>query len=379
LDRRIISKVREVLEPFVSEALPEGGVDMSRSRWQKPGRGYGSIFPGGPDVRYLRFLVEALYRINLLTGEERLRNVANAQVRFISRAVSKGSPTWAMGNALEMIGLYAQYDQPKAELIEAAKRILSWARERKIKVRLDSGFRDHFPCGYGCLNAKDAGWTNDLSMVGSGLVWAYELTGDESILNEAVSFAEYFVRPWRDGALGADGYWQAGTWSEDIGSWLIGPLHYTGFESTDAYGDEASWVLSTLTCIDYLTRLYGHRADHRFVDRCISAADWTFRECQFEDGGVGLCGRDDKWLGLAGDAVRQVVMLKPLAADRLEFPSLLKNAKLSYEYLLDRFGTADLETNGVEWVDHSTMADPMVNVAMLWLSAILGALDGDKL
>jgi hypothetical protein len=34
-------------------------------------------------------------------------------------------------------------------------------------------------------------------MLGSGLVWAYEVTGDKSLLEDATSFAEYFVQPWQ--------------------------------------------------------------------------------------------------------------------------------------------------------------------------------------
>ena len=297
----------------------------------------------------------------------------------MAKAINRNSPTWALGNALEMIGLWCRYNQPDPYLIKAALHIVEWARERRVGIDIGETSYVHFSCGYGALNSKDAGWTNDLSMFGSGLVWAYEMTQDESILEDATSFAEYFIQSWRPNALRPDGYWGSGTWREDIGSWVIGPLHYTGFESTNLCGDEASWVFSTVTCIDYLTRLYHHRADSRFLDRCLKTVAWTFRECQFEDGGVGVCGRDDKWLGTTGDAVRQFVMLRPFILDGPVFQQLLDAARMSYTYLCDHLLKANIDEHGVEWVTHTTLADPLVNVAVLWLCAILGVLDGEKI
>lgn len=379
MEGRLATKIGQLLQPFLDEALPEGGIDIAISRWQKPGRGFGRVFPGGPDVRYLRFLVEALYRIQNITGNEDLGRVANAQVNFMANVVNRSSPTWTLGNALEMVGLRCRYNEPDLALIGNARRIIGLARERRTRIEIDGLFYYHFPCGYGALNAKDAGWTNDLSMFGSGLVWTYEITSENGPLQDAASFAEYFVRPWRPNSLRPEGYWASGTWRESIGSWVIGPLHYRGFESTDLYSDEASWIFSTVTCIDYLTRLYRHVPDVRFLNRSIDAAKWTFRECQFADGAVGVCGKDDKWLGCAGDAIRQVAMLKPFISESPTFLRLVASARKSYNYLCDHILSADVDAHGVEWVTHSTYADPLVNVAMLRLCAILGVLDGAEL
>jgi hypothetical protein len=247
---------------------------------------------------------------------------------------------------------------------------------------LDGGvtFR-HFPCGYGIAEykCKDAGWTNDLSMFGSGFVHAYELTKDRSLLDDAVSFAEYFVQPWRPNALGADGFWRCGTWSEKLGTWLIGPSHFSGFESTDAHADEAGWIFSTNTCIDFLSRLHRHLPDERYVERCVRAAEWTFRECQFDDGAVGMCGRDDKWLGFTGAAITQVanvaMMLKP---NDKWLAEIRKGASSAMRYLTIRCAAAKIEDHGVEWVKRTTSTDPLVNVAMLWGMALMGWLDGER-
>ena len=376
--------IARLVDQFVLEALPEGGVDKAKSIWQKPGRGaaVGSkMFPGSIDPRYFRFEVEALYRIARMTGDERYRRVADAHVQYMARSINSQHPMWAIGNALELFGLYHQEHPKDDTMVVAAKKLIEALRSRSIKITtLDGVTFKHFPCGYGVEEAKDAGWTNDLSMVGSGLVWAYEMTRDKTILQDAISYAEYFVQPWRPKALGADGYWRCGTWHEKIGSWVIGPSHYSGFESTDAHADEASWVFSTVTCIDYLMRLYRHKKDPRYLDRSLRAAQWTFKECQFDDGAVGMCGRDDKWLGFTGDAVTQVVLLHPSVPKKDKaWPDLRRHAEHAQQYLTTKLATANLEGHGVEWVNRKSSTDPLVNVAMLWGSGLLGWLNGRDL
>lgn len=377
-ERPELEGVRRILQAFIAEGAADGGIDPAKSPWQAPGRGHagGTMFPRGVDVRYLRFLVEDLYRLALLTGERAYHEVADARVRFVAGCMRPDHPTWALGNALEMIGVYHAFNEPDEELSEDIHRIIVWLRERRVHITTVDGVTfGHFPCGYGTPGAKDAGWTNDLSMAGSGLVLACEVTGDASLLEDAISFAEYFVQPWRPDALGADGYWHCGTWREDLGSWVVGPPHFSGFESTDAYGDEVSWVFSTMTCTDYLTRLYRHHPDPRYLDRCLKAAQWTFRECQFPDGAVGMCGRDDKWLGHTGNAISQVAMLQALLPGDETAPLRLPAAR-TWDYLTSQLVTAPIEDHGVEFVTRQSSIDPLVNVGMLWASAVLGWLNG---
>lgn len=376
-----LKTIERILEPFVDEMLTDGGIDMTKSRWQKPGRGYGGISPDHPDVRYMRALVDVLYRVNKMSGNSRYLQLANNQTHFMVRFTKEADPTWHMGTTLECIGFYHQYNTPDTVLKEAALRIVNWARRRKVIINTGKISYGHFPCGYGLdkLNAKDSGWVNDLGIFGSGLVWAYEVTKDTSILDDAISFAEYFVQPWKSGSLGIDGYWHAGTWRDDMGTWVIGPLHYKGVESTDAYTDESSWLFSTFPCIDYLTHLFRYKPDPRFLERCFKAAQWTFEKCQFEDGSIGLCGKDDKWLGTTGYAISQVVLLCKIVGKKAIPPEMLTNAKRSYQYLCEHLPNAKLEEHGIEWVTHRTLTDPLVNVGWMWLNALLGLLDGEEL
>jgi hypothetical protein len=366
--------LKRPLQPFVDEIAPGGGIDITKSLWQKPGRGTGKL----PDLRYMRAAVETLYRMGKRTGTPEYHLLANAQVSYIVRTVKEDDPAWLHGTALECIGLYHRYNRPDPALQQAAFRIVGWLRKHRVTIDTGEVTFGHFPCGYGIkkLNAKDAGWTNDLSIVGSGLVFAYEVTKDKGILLDAVNFSEFFLQPWRKGALGEDGYWHAGTWRKDLGSWVVGPLHYSGFESTNAYGDETSWIFSTFSVTNYLTHLYQYKQDSRIIDTCRKSMSWVFDNCQFRDGGVGICGRDDKWLGAAGYAVSQYADL--CAAHPKQSLELTKHARVSYDYLCRQLSQRELNPHGIEWVNHKTLPDPLVNVGWMWLNALLGVLNGDQ-
>ena len=378
----IVDSVERIVAPFVEESLEGGGIDRARSRFQAPGRGSASgseLFPGGVDTRYLRYLVDVLYRLEDLAGGRGYADIADSQAHFLARCAREDHPTWSWGSTLEAIGLAHARGRADGPMLSAAARILDWASSRRVTVTLPSGlaFR-HFPCGYGVLDSKDAGWTNDLSIFGAGLVWAYELTHDRVVIEDARSFAEFFLQPWRPQALGPDGFWACGTWREDLGSWVVGPSSYRGFESTDVRADEASWVFSTVTCIDYLCRLYRHAPDSRIAERCIRAARWTFEACQFDDGGIGITGRDDEWLGTTGNAVHQTALvLTGFGTDGPDAATahwLRERAARAFDYLTSSLETCRLEDHGVRWVNRTTTTDPLVNVGAQWLLAVLGVL-----
>lgn len=375
----LLAAMERILDAFVAEARPGGGVERGRSMWQSAecGAAAGSgMFEGDIDPRYLRFAIEALYRVCDVTGRDGYAAVADAHAQYMCR-VPPSSPSWALGNALESIGLYCARRGANDLMREAVARFIAAVRQRQVDVTtLDGVTYRHVPCGYGVGDAADAGWTNDLSLLGAGLVWAYEVTGDQTILDDAISFAEYFVQPWRPEALGPDGYWRCGTWRDDLGSWVIGPAHFSGFESTNAYADETSWVFSTESCTDFLTRLHRHHHDPRYVECCAKAAEWVFESCQFDDGGIGMCGRDDKWYGLTACALTQVAMLRPMLADGpRRLAGLEAGAQRAYDFLSRVLPKARLEGHGVDWVNRTTRLDPDVNQGMMWAFVPIGLLN----
>src|SRR4051812_39890320 len=87
----------QLLHAFAGETLPDGGVDVAKSPWQKPGRGAATgstMFPGKIDPRYFRFEVEALYRFADERNEPRYRRAADAQVAYMAREITEAHQTW---------------------------------------------------------------------------------------------------------------------------------------------------------------------------------------------------------------------------------------------------------------------------------------------
>src|SRR6478735_6554520 len=67
----------------------------------------------------------------------------------------------------------------------------------------------------------------------------------------------------------------------------------------------------------------------------------------FNDGGVGMCGRDDKWLGFTADAISQVAMLKDqLPAGHSALAELLQGANRASSYIDNQVSAAKLDDHG---------------------------------
>ena len=119
--------VVRVAEAFLEEALPEGGVDRARSLWMNPGRGsaVGSkMFQADNDPRYLRFLVEVLYRLSRLTDDKRFSRIADAHVCYMATTINDSHPSWAIGNALEVLGVYRQFCGTVKSHVESARKLV---------------------------------------------------------------------------------------------------------------------------------------------------------------------------------------------------------------------------------------------------------------
>ena len=101
-DALIPALVDRIIREFVNESTPDGGVDRTKSIWQKPGRGAaigGNAFPGDIDPRYFRFEAEAFYRLAPGRADgAKLREVADAHVGFMARHTPGSHPSWAIGN-----------------------------------------------------------------------------------------------------------------------------------------------------------------------------------------------------------------------------------------------------------------------------------------
>ncbi|MCE5308705.1 MAG: hypothetical protein LLG20_13790 [Acidobacteriales bacterium] len=85
-----------------------------------------------------------------------------------------------------------------------------------------------------------------------------------------------------------------------------------------------------------------------------------------------------KWLGAAGYAVSQFADLRSVSPHPRQLAELSTRAKLSHHYLCRCLSGPSIDPQGISWVNHKTIPDPLVNVGWMWLNALLGVLDGDR-
>ncbi|MCC7352179.1 MAG: hypothetical protein IT330_00375 [Anaerolineae bacterium] len=305
--------VRFICDQFVSWQASSGGINPEtcsfhrNTHWGKP-VSYGQDIP---------WLVRALYAAYDLLNEPRYKAAADRYAIYFIACMYDKAATYALGGAIEpCFKLYWEHN-PSDDCLHnlfwgngKMKSIYRWL----LGYRTDNG--NYLNCGYGWWDEKgvthkdeDVGFCSDLCEPLRGLVAYSQLFHDEEALQHAIGLACYFVTEFKPGTMD-------GIWSSQIGSWLIGPRHCTGFENlVGVYADEAGWAWLSYFASFSLLRLYdilkeGHSELKATIrDRCLTSLRWLFDNCQFEDGSVGMSGRDDKWLGATAMAVLQYLEL----------------------------------------------------------------------
>jgi hypothetical protein len=312
MERELEASVRALCDRFVAWQAPSGGIDVLKCPYHRPPLLRAAISYG----QDLPWLARALYGAYDALGDPRYKAAADGYAVFFIAAAHYTRATYALGGALEpCFKLYREHNPGDDSLDETARAIY----RRLLEFRTDNG--NYINAGYGWRTTpdgqrvvqrdahpdEDVAYSDDLSDVGRGLVGYFQHFKDAPALEHAVNHAQYFLREFRPGTV-------EGIWSSAAGTWLIGPRHHAGFENlVDVYADEAGWGWSTYFCSLYLARLFDCVADeglrHTIRDRCAASLRWWFDACQWEDGALGMSGRDDKWLGQTALAVLQYVEL----------------------------------------------------------------------
>lgn len=248
------------------------------------------------------WLVRALYAAFEATGELRYKQAADRYAVHFIATMYADAPTFAIGDALDpCFSGYRRHNPYEDSLDDKAHTLRNWILGRTT----DAGHI--FDVHYAWVDdtgqtreGSDAAFSNDLSDVGRGLVYHASFFGDATSLEAAEKLARYYTTPYREGSL-------EGVWSEEIGTWLIGPHPARGFENVDEYSNRAGWGWTAYYALHFLLRLHDEtkgtelrEAIRQIVPRSVA---WTFDACQFEDGSIGMAGRDDKWLGMTGLAI----------------------------------------------------------------------------
>lgn len=323
-----------------------------------------------PLFRYMEvpFMGRALYKFFDITKEEKYKLAADKYmlyyVNLICDLITSEKIAYKFGMALEAASLYAKYNPLKSAEIKVYINLLAkWLRQLK-----DDKVGSYFRCGYlpgtkGIELATDVGFSDDLCHVGRGLVRAYELIGDEELLYDIKQLSKYFVTVQKPNT-------QDGIWNPALGTWSIGPWPDKNFEHmSDTASDEAGWVYSAYGVTEFLLdAVYYMEADNYTKDikeKCLSSIRWIFENCYFDDGSVGMTGKDDKWVGLTAAAIMGILKLYEhniLSSEEMDyFKPLLAG---TWKFLLDNTGNNLPEAGYIE-VTGRTNPIPGDNVAWL--------------
>lgn len=356
-----LDAARSIGDAFVSWQDDRGGIDRARCPYLAP-----KYHPLFRDME-IPFMARALSGLSAATRNaaylEASGRYADYYLDLVENLATSERIAYKFGIAMESAALVAR-DHP-GRCLEVAARgltVLKWLRQ----LRTDLG--SWFLCGYkpGLASLKDkpdVGFSDDLCHVGRGLVRLYEATRRPDILADIRGLCGYYLRDVAPDSM-------QGLWSRDLGTWVIGPWPDTAFEHMDnTPACAAGWVWSAYGGADFLLAALPYLEDgperDLVRDRVMASNRWIFRECQFEDGAIGMTGRDDRWVGLTAAAILVVLGTEKAGLmteqERKEFGPPVRAA---WSWLLAHVGE-NLPEAGYLEATGKTFPSPGDNVAWL--------------
>lgn len=296
-----LSGLCELADRFARWQTPYGKPDPNKCPFVTPGPCISTQFHSPT------FMAIGLYRAFDLTGNQAYKDAADRYIAFYFAAMRHppGStlrldyPSYPFqyGMALAGYEIFRQQNPQETWLDGKAAAIVEWV----LSFRWSEG--SYFRNGYGHpkLGIVDCGFSEDNLNIGRGLVGYHIITGDPVALEAAEGLADYYLTDLELGTYN-------GCWSEDLGTWAVGPTTIDNFEHFHARRSfEIAWGFTAVGTIEFLTRLAplvsNPEKRARIQAKCVRSLFWQFNECQFEDGACGLAGRDDRWLGMTAGAI----------------------------------------------------------------------------
>ena len=374
MDNETLSAVRAICDQLILWQAPSGGINIQTCAYHRPPL-MRKTYSWGDDIPWF---VRTLYAFYDQTDEPGYKASADGYAAFFIGCIEPKKPAWSLGGAIEpCYKLYREHNPLDDSFDPKVRAVYDWL----LDYHTDNG--NYFDCGYGWRNdegvrqQEDVAYSCDLSDVGRGLVAYYQLFGEEDTLKHAIGLALYYLNEYKPGTY-------EGVWSSDIGTWLVGPQPSAGFENLTVRATEAGWGWSTYYGSLFLARLYDLVEDEDLKDgirdRCVTSLRWTFDDCQFEDGALGMAGRDDKWLGMTAVAVLQYLelyrrMMIDEGTRRQYYPKALK----ALSWLRDMSVPERFPPDGYIPVTGTTTPYPGCNT--VWLMALIadGLMSGPAL
>jgi len=325
------------------------------------------------------WMARSLYGFYDLTGEARYKDTADGYAVFFIACMHPDKAAWSLGGALEpCYTLYREHNPLDDSLDLKAQALYQWL----LGYRTDNG--NYFDCGYGWCDEsgvrhddQDVGYSCDLSDVGRGLVAYHQMFDSEEALEHAKGLAHYYLTEHKPGTMD-------GLWSSRIGTWLVGPVSGGVYENLHVPPDETGWGWSTYYASHYLARLYDCVRDEdlkaQIQQRCIMSLRWTFDVCQFEDGAIGMSGRDDKWLGMTALAVLQYIELySRIMVDQATHAEYFPKALEALAWLRKMSDPGRMPPDGYIPVTGASTPNPGCNTTWLLALTVDGLLAGPAL
>ncbi|MBM3460093.1 MAG: hypothetical protein FJX77_16355, partial [Armatimonadetes bacterium] len=307
MPRNPLALARQIGASLADWQAPSGRLDPERCPFvtRQP-----QFYP--PNTHCTAPIARALYRLGRVLDDDRLRRSADRFALFSFTYPRKPTPAWREGQktvwlrraadravntscasfqyglALDPAWTEFRRAHPGEDCFDArADSLFEWLQTRQ------TGAGQAYLLGYSPTDPAISDWafTDDLRLIGSGLIGYHEETGSREALDSAVRLADYYLRAHQPGTA-------EGAFLPELGTWCIGPWppvvtveHLSAFRL-----DQNGWGWSSRGAIEFLIRV--HRAlpaNHPRADlmrsRCVRSLEWQF-SCQFENGAVGLCRRD---------------------------------------------------------------------------------------
>jgi hypothetical protein len=283
--------------------------------------------------------------------------------RTSERPLVNNSASYQYGNALAAYADFCRHNPTENGFSARADALFEWLQRRRTDrgQAYELGYRPSHPA------VPDWAFSDDLRLVGTGLVDFARLTGRTDVLNAALRLGDYFLRPHVAGA--ADG-----VFSESLGTWCISPWPVTVRVEhfTDVQLDQAGWGFSARGGVEFLTRLHAllgtdHPRAAQMRDRCTRSVRWQFG-CQFDDGALGMHARDDRWLGMTAAGLLAYADVRAAGWVDADFEAEIgPQARLAQAWLLDNATDEFIDQGGYRMVSGRSRPVPAEN--SLWLLA----------
>lgn len=359
MQQHVLENARALCEKFILWQAPSGGINIETCAYHRP-----------PLMRKnyvwqqdLPWLARSLYAMFDHTGDLQYKAAADRFAIYFIVCLNPKSPAFALGGGLEpCYKLYSEHNPLDDILQDKARFLYQWM----LGYRTENG--NYIDCGYNfpADSGLDAGFSCDLTDVGRGLIAFYQLFKQDEALDHAVGLAQYFLNDANPGTYD-------GLWSDEIGTWLVGPTDGAGFENLKVPANSAGWGWSTYYASHWLLRLHDEVQDEALKDRIksrsVRSLQWMFDACQFDDGALGMAERDDKWVGMTALVVLQYLELHArnmLNADfhQTYYPKVIK----SLEWL--EFITDPVRFPDDGFIPVTATTHPIPGCNTVWLHAL---------